>query len=114
VYCDPTYTVAHDNNGFRRYYEAVFSWVDQERLAAATIRAQKRGVTVLISNAHHDSVYDLFTRRSGCVAHTLIGTSCMAANPVHRKQVKEYLFQFTGKHVGHSSKYRHETKLIAP
>ena len=29
VYCDPTYTVMHNNNGFVRYNEANFSWDDQ-------------------------------------------------------------------------------------
>ena len=29
VYCDPTYTVAHNNNGFVRYNERNLSWKDQ-------------------------------------------------------------------------------------
>jgi DNA adenine methylase len=95
IYCDPTYTVAHDNNGFRRYNESVFSWNDQERLAIAAAKAQKKGITVLVSNAHHQSVYDLFVGSSRCEAHTLVRTSCMATSPRHRKQVQEYLFEFS-------------------
>jgi DNA adenine methylase len=97
VYCDPTYTVAHDNNGFRRYNEAVFSWADQERLAAAAFRARRRGATVLISNAHHKTVHDLFASGPECTIHTLSRASCIARNPAHRKAVREYLFEYTSK-----------------
>jgi DNA adenine methylase len=61
AYCDPTYTVAHDNNGFVRYNERNFSWSDQKRLAAAAGAATRRGATVIISNAHHDSIRELYT-----------------------------------------------------
>jgi len=53
AYCDPTYTVAHDNNGFVRYNERNFSWSDQKRLAAVATAATRRGATVIISNTHH-------------------------------------------------------------
>src|ERR1039457_1165848 len=51
VYCDPTYTVAHNNNGFVRYNERNFSWEDQKRLADTCQRLAREGATVLVSNA---------------------------------------------------------------
>jgi DNA adenine methylase len=60
AYCDPTYTVAHNNNGFVRYNERNFSWSDQKRLAAAAMAATRRGATVIISNAHHASIRELY------------------------------------------------------
>jgi DNA adenine methylase len=60
VYCDPTYTVAHENNGFIRYNERNFSWADQVRLAGAAKRASERGATVIVSNAEHVCIRRLY------------------------------------------------------
>ena len=60
VFCDPPYTVRHNYNGFRKYNEVLFSWNDQERLAAALRRAADRGVKIICTNANHYSVRDLY------------------------------------------------------
>jgi len=60
LFCDPPYTVRHNYNSFRKYNEVLFSWADQERLAAALGRATARGVKVLCTNANHHSVRDLY------------------------------------------------------
>lgn len=88
VYCDPTYTVAHDNNGFVRYNESNFSWADQVRLALETQAAATRGATVIVSNAHHRTVRALYP---GSETHTLRRTSCVSAVAEARKSVAEYL-----------------------
>jgi DNA adenine methylase len=89
VYCDPTYTVAHDYNGFVRYNERNFSWADQMRLAEAAKRAAARGSTVVISNAHHETIRKLYGR---CQALTLQRKSLVSAKPDARRSVMEYLF----------------------
>jgi len=61
VYCDPTYTVVHETNNFIRYNESNFSWADQQRLAEAAKRAYNRGVLVLVSNASHSSLTELYS-----------------------------------------------------
>jgi DNA adenine methylase len=63
VYVDPPYTVKHNNNGFVKYNEDLFSWGDQERLALSVKRAARRGVMLAVSNADHYSVLDLY---KGC------------------------------------------------
>ncbi|MHB1463361.1 MAG: DNA adenine methylase [Armatimonadota bacterium] len=89
VYFDPPYTVRHDNNGFLRYNEAIFSWEDQQRLAVVAHQLVERGVHVYISNAAHESVIELY---NGFNAIELTRASCISATPAHRTKVKEYLF----------------------
>ena len=60
LFVDPPYTVKHNFNGFAKYNENIFSWADQKRLRRSLDVAAKRGVKILLSNAHHDSVLELF------------------------------------------------------
>jgi DNA adenine methylase len=89
VYCDPTYTVAHDNNGFVRYNERNFSWADQIRLSSAATRAVARGASVLISNAHHPSVQQLYGKAE---THILERPSRVSGRVSGRRLIREYLF----------------------
>jgi DNA adenine methylase len=88
VYCDATYTVAHDQNGFVRYNERNFSWSDQERLARAAARAGRRGATVIVSNAHHHEIKKIYRNAT---FQTLTGQSTLSADPSRRRTVHEYL-----------------------
>jgi DNA adenine methylase len=60
VFADPPYTVRHNMNGFVKYNEKLFSWQDQERLAAALVRAKSRGAHIVMTNANHSSIRDLY------------------------------------------------------
>jgi DNA adenine methylase len=88
VYCDPTYTVAHENNGFVRYNQRNFSWQDQERLACAARRAGERGAAVIISNAHHASIRRLY---KGAKFQVLERYSSVSTDVSKRRQVRESL-----------------------
>jgi DNA adenine methylase len=88
VYCDPTYTVTHDSNGFIRYNERNFSWKDQQRLAKAATRAAQKGVTVLVSNAHHEAIRGLYP---GAKFAILERQSTLCANSSKRRTVNEFL-----------------------
>jgi DNA adenine methylase len=90
VYCDPTYTVSHNNNGFVRYNEKVFRWTDQERLAKACLRAKKRGAKLIISNAAHESILALYTKFAKC--RILERPTNISAKIHARKMVSEALF----------------------
>jgi DNA adenine methylase len=88
VYCDPTYTVTHDQNGFIRYNECNFSWADQERLAKAARRARRRGAAVIVSNAHHKEIKKIY---SNAKFQVLTRQSTLSADPDKRRAVHEYL-----------------------
>ena len=88
IYLDPPYTVAHENNGFVRYNERIFSFADQVRLAHLARDLVARGCTVLVSNARHDSIRELY---SDFEAVTIGRRSTMAADASMRRAVEEYL-----------------------
>jgi DNA adenine methylase len=61
IYIDPPYTVKHNNNNFLKYNEQIFSWADQKRLSAALAGAAARGASILMSNADHPCIHDLYS-----------------------------------------------------
>lgn len=60
VFIDPPYTVKHNNNGFVKYNDNLFNWQDQIRLRDCVARSVARGVKILLTNADHDSVRELY------------------------------------------------------
>ncbi len=61
LFVDPPYTVAHNKNGFVKYNEKIFSWDDQIRLRNAVVGAINRGASLLLTNADHESVRELYS-----------------------------------------------------
>lgn len=90
VFADPPYTVRHNFNGFVKYNEKLFSWHDQERLAAALIRARDRGVRVVSTNANHPSVRELYCNQ-GFRLITTSRFSSISASAESRKQFQELI-----------------------
>jgi DNA adenine methylase len=89
VYFDPPYTVAHKNNGFVKYNAKIFSWSDQKRLALHAKLLKERGCRVVISNADHSSIgelYDDFNTAS------IERSSVIAASSSKRSLVTERVF----------------------
>ena len=60
VFVDPPYTVKHNLNGFLKYNDKIFSWQDQVRLRDAVDRASGRGAYIVVTNANHKSLRDLY------------------------------------------------------
>ena len=92
IFADPPYTVRHNNNGFRSYNEKLFSWQDQERLAASLERATKRGAKVIATNANHASVKELFESH-GFVTHPTSRFSSISGKGGARKMYEELIIR---------------------
>ncbi|WP_249164034.1 Dam family site-specific DNA-(adenine-N6)-methyltransferase [Bradyrhizobium jicamae] len=60
VFVDPPYTVRHNNNGFIKYNQRIFSWNDQVRLRDDVRLAAEKGARLLITNANHSSIIQLY------------------------------------------------------
>jgi DNA adenine methylase len=90
LYVDPPYTVKHDNNGFRRYNERIFSWRDQLDLAQKLNKLAAGGAQVVVSNAFHKEVIELYCTRN-FIVKGMQRSSCMAADTAYRGDCKELL-----------------------
>ena len=89
IYFDPPYTVAHGNNGFLKYNARIFSWSDQTRLATLAHNLAERGCKVLVSNADHPSILELY---SYFKMRKITRPSAIAASGEYRRAVTECIF----------------------
>lgn len=89
VYVDPPYTVKHNNNGFGKYNEDIFSWEDQISLKKEVAAAVERGAKVAVSNADHKTIRELY-RGVGRLA-IVRRKSVIAGHAQHRGEIGEIL-----------------------
>jgi DNA adenine methylase len=89
LFVDPPYTTLHNDNGFIKYNEKLFSWSDQVRLRNSLVDAQKRGVFFIATSADHQSIRHLY--REGFRIRSVQRASLIAADSDHRQSVRELL-----------------------
>lgn len=87
VFVDPPYTVKHNENGFVKYNDRIFSWGDQVRLRDAVARASRRGAKVLVTNANHASIRELY--RDVGSSMPITRASVLAGKSAYRDSVEE-------------------------
>jgi DNA adenine methylase len=90
IFADPPYTVRHNQNGFIKYNEKLFSWNDQIRLADSLSRARSRGAKVISTNANHYLLRELYEER-GFEIETVSRYSSISADPSKRSQYEEII-----------------------
>jgi DNA adenine methylase len=86
AFLDPPYVTGHDNNGFIDYNERLFSWSDQVRLASVAKKLAAKGVDVMVTNANHQGVLDLY---DGFEAVPISRSSTLAGDKAARRSVTE-------------------------
>ena len=89
LFIDPPYTVKHNLNNFIKYNENIFSWQDQKRLKDCLLRAKDRGVKIIITNANHECIHNLYSPIGDL--SSVERTSLLASNVSKRKTVSEAL-----------------------
>jgi DNA adenine methylase len=89
IYIDPPYTVTHNNNNFIKYNSNLFLWEDQVRLASAIRRAVAKGALVVLSNADHAAVKELY--RGFGNHYSIERTSILSGKSEHRRKTTELL-----------------------
>jgi DNA adenine methylase len=87
LFVDPPYITSHNFNGFAKYNDKIFSWSDQERLAETIRSAARRGAKILLMNADHQSLRDLYFKVG--THHSLTRHSVLAADSNNRGQTTE-------------------------
>lgn len=90
VFLDPPYTVSHNNNGFIKYNQQLFSLEDQKRLSEFIDFIKNQGAYYILTNAAHKTILDLFEKGDTCLE--LSRASLIGGDNAKREQVSEYVF----------------------
>lgn len=90
VFADPPYTVRHNNNGFIKYNEKLFTWEDQERLARALARARDRGASIVSTNANYGLLREIY-HNLGFHLMEISRYSSIAAKAASRRNFEELI-----------------------
>lgn len=91
IFIDPPYTVAHENNGFIKYNQKLFSWDDQIKLKEFLVELNKIGANFLMTNAAHISIKNLF---EGVGSKLEISrASVIGGKGAKRTTYKEYIYK---------------------
>lgn len=90
VFLDPPYTVAHNNNGFVKYNQKLFSFDDQRALSDAVAEIRMKGAFYILTNAAHSSISELFDSDDHKVS--LTRRSSVAGKLAARGQATEFMY----------------------
>ncbi len=90
VFLDPPYTVSHNDNGFIKYNQTIFSLEDQVRLSALVRFINEAGAYYILTNAAHEAIVEIFD--NGDRRIELRRASTIGGVNAQRGQTSEYLF----------------------
>lgn len=91
VFLDPPYTVSHNQNGFIKYNQKLFSLEDQHRLKALIDFIKERGAYYILTNAAHETIFEIF-HEDADKCYELSRASLIGGEKAVRGQIQEYIF----------------------
>ncbi|BCJ97578.1 DNA adenine methylase [Anaerocolumna chitinilytica] len=90
VFLDPPYTVSHNQNGFIKYNQQLFSLDDQIRLKKTIDYINKKGAHYILTNAAHETIKEIF--KEGATLIPVERNSLIGGKSAARGKVQEYIF----------------------
>ena len=90
IFLDPPYTVSHNDNGFIKYNQKLFTLKDQERLSNLIDHIKDQGAYYILTNAAHKKIDEIFSK--GDFRYEKERASLVGGINAERGQIKEYVF----------------------
>ncbi len=90
IFLDPPYTVSHNQNGFIKYNQKLFSIEEQYRLRTYIDYIKQKGAYYVLTNAAHETILEIFN--SGDRVITLDRNSLIGGKNSKRERISEYIF----------------------
>lgn len=90
IFLDPPYTVSHNQNGFIKYNQKLFSIEEQYRLSAYIDYIRKKGAYYVLTNAAHETIFEIFNKGDRVI--TLDRNSLIGGKNSKREKISEYIF----------------------
>lgn len=91
IILDPPYTVSHNENGFIKYNQKLFSLEDQYRLNDLITYIKKVEAYYILTNAAHEKIIEIFERDDD-ERYDLSRANLIGGKNANRGKVKEYVF----------------------
>lgn len=90
IFIDPPYTVSHNNNGFIKYNQKIFSLEDQYRLSILIDKIKQKKAFYVLTNAAHNKISEIFDK--GDLLIQVNRANLLGGKNAQRGHVDEFLF----------------------
>lgn len=90
VFLDPPYTVSHNDNGFIKYNQRLFSLDDQRRLSELIDFIKRKDAYYVLTNAAHKTIEELFDKGDRLLKKSR--ANLIGGRNAERGQTAEYVF----------------------